>query len=168
MSNASVNDQGDGKQTAHAVLSRDRRRVRSLAALTICLWAAGFFLIASVYLPLGAKLKQYAKLMDAAHPGAVSRLMNDHAVETPPPPPTPEQVPQQVAQVRHENWIVSQIVFHEWFVGAIILGFALGTGFLASIATVALSLTIRRTTLRQINDALAGISEQLRSLQAGR
>jgi hypothetical protein len=51
------------------------------------------------------------------------------------------------------------------FVGVVMLGMALLTGLLASICTVALSLTIRRVTLRQISENLAQISTQIRELK---
>ena len=40
------------RQTADAVLHRDRRRIRMLAALMIGLWALAALLIPAVYLPL--------------------------------------------------------------------------------------------------------------------
>jgi len=79
--------------------------------------------------------------------------------------PAMADVPAAVADVRRQNWIVAQIVFHEWLVGAFMLALGLSTAILASIATVALAITIRRVTLSQVNESLAQIAEQLRQLQ---
>ena len=45
--------------------------------------------------------------------------------------------------------------------------FAITAAILASATSIALALTIRRSTLRQVSANLAEISEQLRQLKAG-
>ncbi len=159
-------DPGDAKRTAETVLRRDRRRIRSLAVLTIGLWVIAGLLIPSVYLPLGAKMKHYAQVLAADNPGAADRILSDRAIEPAPPPVPPQDVPQTLAKVQHQQWVLSELVVHEWIIGAIILAFALAAGILASASTVALALTIRRTTLRQVSASLAEISDQLRLLRA--
>ena len=153
---------------AAEIVRRDRRRIRALAALTIGLWLLAGLLIPSVYLPLGGKLREFGKVMDAANPGARDAVLTDGAKwSTSRPTPTAEDIPQRLAQVEQQTWVVSQIVMHEWLVGAIILTLALLAAMLASVSTVALSLTIRRSTLRQVSANLAEISEQLRQLRSG-
>lgn len=161
----SSTDQADAQRTTEAVLRRDRRRIRALAILTIGLWVLAALLIPSVYLPLGAKVKQLATLLDAVNPGAADVVVSDNAATEPVAPVAPEDVPAVLARVQHQTWIVGQIVYHQWIIGAIILTFALAAGILASVASVALALTIRRVTLRQVASSLAQISEQLRDLQ---
>ena len=157
----------DAKRTAEAVLKRDRRRIRALATLTIGLWVIAALLIPSVYLPLGAKMKQYAHIVLASNPTAANRILSDTEMERSPMPVPPDQLPATVARMQHEQWILAQLVFHQWIIGAIIMGLALAAGILASVSTVALAMTIRRTTLRHIAANLAEISEQLRQLKAG-
>ena len=159
------NMSNDARQTADAVVRRERRRIRSLGALAIGLWILAALLIASVSLPIGAKLKYYSKTLQA---GAPSGFNIDQDKPQPPTPiPTTQELPTVVADLRRQQWIMGQIIFHEWLVGAIILAFALATGVLASVATVVLALTIRRVTLRQVGEQLATISDQLRQLQRG-
>jgi hypothetical protein len=153
----------EAQHTAERVFQRNRRRIRALAALAIGLWVLGFLLIASVYLPLGAKLKVYARMLNEQNPGAADTLLSDRA--KPMQPPTTQNIPAALDEVRHQHWIVAQIVFHEWIIGAFILVMALGTGFLASVTTVGLALTIRRVTLGQVNESLTQISNQLREIQ---
>ena len=158
----------DIRQTTDQVFRRDRRRIRTLAILATGLWVLGGLLIFSVYLPLGAKLKHYARLLNDSNPGAADTLMSDTARPYSVPPPATQDIPDAIAEVRHQNWIVAQIVFHEWIIGALILVFALGTGLLASAATVGLAITIRSVTLRQVNESLTQIADQLRQLQTQR
>src|SRR5439155_22856223 len=97
-------DQSDAKRTAERVLTRDRRRIRSWAAATVGLWLLAGLLIPSVYLPLGGKLKQFAQTLPPTPPDAAL--------------PTAEQLPQTVADLQHQQWIVRNIVVHGWIVGA--------------------------------------------------
>jgi len=156
----------DARIAADRVLSKERKRIRRWAVLSIGLWVLAGLFIPSVYLPIGAKLKQYGKLIDAANPGAADPILHDGAIAPLMPLPTQQEVPDLVARLRHQQWITSQIIVHEWFVGAIILTMAIGAALLASASTVALAMTIRRVTLRQVSDNLAEISEQLRRLQS--
>ena len=80
---SNTTDHADAQRTTDAVLRRDRRRIRSLAVLTIALWVLAALLIASVYLPIGAKLKQVARLLDASNPGPSDVLLSDAAKPTP-------------------------------------------------------------------------------------
>ena len=161
---SNVNDRDEARRTADRVVRRERRRIRSLAVLAVGLWVLAALLIASVYLPMGAKLKQFAKILAADAPAGF-HFDPQRIDTTTPPTPAAAELPAVVAQMRHQQWIMGQIVFHEWIVGAIILAFALATGVLASVATVVLALTIRRVTLRQVGEQLAQISDQLRQIQ---
>jgi hypothetical protein len=149
-----------------AVLKRDRRRIRSIAALSIGLWVLAALLIPSVYLPLGAKMKQYARHALADNPVAAGRMLSDEEIERAPMPVPPDQVATTLARVQHQHWILAQLVFHQWIVGAVIMAMALAAGVLASASTVWLALAIRRTTMRQVSASLAEISEQLRQLKS--
>ena len=157
----------DAQKTAEKVVRRERRRIRSLAMLAIGLWVLAALLIASVYLPIGAKLKQFAIMLESDAPAGFH--FDPQRIDTSPVPatPTPEELPKVVGELRHKQWIMGEVIIHEWIVGAIILAFALVTGMVASVATVVLALTIRRVTLRQVSEQLATISDQLRQLQRG-
>jgi len=151
------------QRTAEAVLKKDRRRIRLLAGLTIALWLVAALLIPSVYLPLGGMVKQYAKILAAHNPGMSDRIFDRKEADL--QPIAPEKVPMTLARIQHDQWLLSELVMHQWIVGAIILGLALMAGILAAGSTVALALTIRRVTLRQVSEQLAQISEQLRLLK---
>lgn len=162
---AAAADARDAKRTAERVLKRDRRWIRTLAVLTVALWIIAALLIPSVYLPLGAKMKQYAHLVLANNPTAAGRILSESEMERAPIPVPPDQLAPTVARMQHEQWILAQLVIHQWIIGAIIMGLALTAGVLASACSVALAMTIRRTTLRQVSANLAEISEQLRQLK---
>ena len=159
----------DARQTADRVVRRERRRIRQLAAVTVGLWVVAALLIPSVYLPLGAKVRHYAQVLQAGAP-AGTHLDPDVATAVPAAPlPTTREVPTELADLRKQQWIIGQIVYHQWVIGAIILSLALAAGILASASSVALALTIRRVTLRQVSEQLAQISNQLKHMQsAGR
>ena len=158
-----IND--DARRTADDVVRRERRRIRTLGVLAIGLWVLAALLIASVYLPIGAKLKHYGKTFQAGAPPEFT--IDQDRPQASAPVPTTQEIPAVVADLRRQQWAMGEIIIHEWIVGAMILTFALATGVLASIATVWLSLTIRRVTMRQVGEQLAQISEQLRQLQRG-
>src|SRR5438046_587557 len=50
----------DAKALAAAALKRNRRRIRSLAALTIGLWIITFLMVPSLWMPFAAKMKRDA------------------------------------------------------------------------------------------------------------
>ena len=161
------NTSDDAREMADTVLKRERRRLRALAGLAIGLWIIAALLIASVYLPIGAKLNQFAKMLRADAPAGFRFDPQRVDASTLPTVPTADQLPNVVGDLRHKQWIMGEVIAHEWLVGAFILALALATGMVASVATVALALTIRRVTLRQVSEQLAQISEQLRQLQRG-
>ena len=154
------------KQTADRAIGRERRRIRMWAVLMIGFWLVAALLMTSIYLPYGAKLNHFIKQLDEENPGINRSLMVDRAPNVNPPPPTPEEIPAAVIKLQREQWIVSHIVGYQWLVGAGMLALAIGAAILASVSTVALSLTIRRVTLRQVNEGLAQIAEQLRRMDA--
>jgi hypothetical protein len=132
----------EGERIAAEVRRREARRVRSLSVLTVALWIVSVFLIASVALPALAKMKQLSILLK--QPGPTGQPLSA----------------QDIAE------LLANVLPGMLWVGMVMLGMALLTGLLASICTVALSLTIRRVTLRQISESLAQISAQIRNLNA--
>lgn len=162
---SNINDRDDARKTAEKVLQRDRKRIRRLAGVTIGLWLLAALLIPSVYLPLGARVNQSVKIIDADNPGTAMALRANKPPHT--APLTPDQIPNAVAKLQDHQWLMVQIIAHQWIIGGIILMLAMGAAILASASTVALAFTIRRATLRQISENLAEISEQLRQLQRG-
>jgi hypothetical protein len=158
----------DARTTADKIVRRERRRIRTLAGLAIGLWIIATLLIASVYLPVGAKLKQFAIMLSHDAPAGFRYDPFPPGNATAPAPvPTAEQLPGVVAEIHRQQWVMGEIILHEWIVGAIILVLAMATGGVASVATVVLALTIRRVTMRQVSEQLATISDQLRQLQRG-
>ena len=159
----------DARRIAQQVIRRDHRRIRALAIATVGLWLVAALLIPSIYLPFGAKVKHFAGQLDADIPAAERRGGTDPSRPAAPiPPVAAEDVPQVLARVQHQQWIIGQIAAYQWIVGAGILACALGAAILASAATVALALTLRRVTLRQVTESLGEMSEQLRLLRQER
>jgi hypothetical protein len=131
----------EAQRIAATVIRRESRRVRMLAFVTIALWVLAILFIPAFVLPALAK---------ANHAGDV--LMEAGATGQP-------VTPQQLADAARG--------MARYSLGAISLAIGLGllTSMLASICTVMLALTIRRVTLRQINEGLAQISAQLREMK---
>jgi hypothetical protein len=132
----------DARALASAALKRNRRRIRSLAALTIGLWAITFLLVPSLWMPFAAKMKQQAIILTGMTNGQPAPVTLD-----------------TVARV------VRDALLHIAAVSGIILGMITIASLLAAISTVWLILTARRLTLEQMSTGLAQISEQLRQLQ---
>lgn len=129
----------DPRQLAGKVLQRERWRVRLLAGLTILFWlvaAAGVFFVLWV-----ATWHLYPKQQKLMHDATLGKLPVDKVVEI---------------QALH-----FQVV--ELCTRIVAAAFVALT--LAALGTVLLVLVSRRATLRQINDQLAEISEQLKQLQ---
>ena len=61
-----------------------------------------------------------------------------------------------------------RVLMELWIVAFIVVGISTVAALLAAICTIWLVLTVRRVTLAQITENLAGISEQLARLQQGR
>jgi hypothetical protein len=128
----------EAERVAAEVRRREARRVRSLSVLTIALWIISVFLIAALALPALAKMKQVGIALQ--QPGPDGKPLSAQAIAD----------------------LLALTLPGLLAVGVLMLGMALLTGLLASICTVALSLTIRRVTLRQISESLARISDQIR------
>lgn len=125
------------RETVDAVMRRDRRRIRILAGITIALWIAAFFVLPALYMPAAAKVKM--TLATFMHPAADA------------PPLSAQELAEKIAPV----------IGGVMLVGLVIMAAGLLVEVLAAISTVALVLTIRRVTMRQVNTHLAEISEQL-------
>src|SRR4051812_13842103 len=119
----------DARTTADKIVRRERRRIRMLAGLVIGLWIIATLLIASIYLPIGAKLNQFAIMLSHDAPPRFRydpfRPMDANA---PAPVPTAEQLPGVVAEIHRQQWIMGEVIRHEWLVGAFILVLAMATG----------------------------------------
>jgi hypothetical protein len=138
MSMSNSND--EVRQTVDGVLKRDRRRIRILAGITIALWVGAFLFLPSIYMPAAAKVKKSLADIVHSHSGAA--------------PLTAQELADKLAP------IVSGVTL----LGLLMTCAVLFIEVLAAISTVALVLTIRRVTLRQVNENLAEISAQLKKL----
>jgi ABC-type phosphate transport system permease subunit len=141
---AAVDARTEAERVAAGVVRREGRRVRTLAVAAISLWVVAFFLIAGVFLPAAAKAKQAAQVL--TQPSATGQ------------PLTAQQLADTIAPL-----LVGTLA-----VAGVMMAMALLTAMLASACTVALALTIRRVTLRQVTESLAEISAQLRQQQSQR
>ncbi len=133
-----MTDNFEARQIVDAVTRRERRRIRTLAFLTVGLWVWALFFVPALFLPMAAKIKFYL----------LQQQGNDAAALAGHPPI-------DLPRLIHDGTIVTMMIG----------GVVLLRERLASICTVALALTIRRVTLRQLSQGLAEISEQLRQLQ---
>jgi TctA family transporter len=131
----------EAQRVAAETIRRETRRVRTLAALTIGLWIVAALLVASIAMPLMAKMKHVAIALK--QPGPTGQPLSA----------------QEIAD------LLANVLPGALGVGVVMLGMAMFAGMLASACTVALSLTIRRVTLRQISESLAQISSQMRELK---
>ena len=133
----------DAAALAAEIFRRDRARMRNLAILTIALWLLAALLIPSIFLPLAAQVvKTHDELNQAAGAGKALTAADVLAVTGP--------LLQYTIKVTLASFFM-----------------AITAAILASITSIALALTIRRATLRQVSANLAEISEQLRQLKAG-
>jgi hypothetical protein len=121
---------------ASAAVKRQHRRIRALMALTIGLWIVAGLMIPAVLLPAGAKLKRLQEFLPAS-------------------PMTADQLADALRRVLMELWIVAFVV----------IGISTIAALLAAICTIWLVLAVRRVTLAQISENLAGISDQLARLE---
>jgi hypothetical protein len=129
----------DPRQLAGKVLQQERRRIRVLTGLTILLWlvaAAGVFWV--IYVATWHIYPKQQKLMRDATLGLV---------------PLEEIV------------AIQALHFHVLELCTRVIAAAFVALTLAALCTVLLVLVSRRATLRQINNQLADISEQLKQLQ---
>jgi hypothetical protein len=124
------------RRQVEQILRRDRRRVRLLAALAVSLWAAAS---AGVFLISYVFFTALLPKLQAYY-----RRPEEHAGRW---------------AEQGDIWaVIGQGI--AWVVTA-----SFAALLAAAVSTVALVLTSRRATLRQINASLAGISEQLRQLR---
>ncbi|HEY7425161.1 MAG TPA: hypothetical protein VH682_13100 [Gemmataceae bacterium] len=129
----------DPRQLAGKVLQRERWRIRLLTGLTILFWlvaAAGVFFVIYV-----ATWHLYPKQQQLMRDATLGKLPVDKVIEI---------------QAIHFQMV-------ELCTRLVAAAFVALT--LAALCTVLLVLVSRRATLRQINDQLAEISEQLKRLQ---
>jgi hypothetical protein len=132
----------DAAALASEILRRDRARMRNLALLTVALWIVAGLLIPSIFLPLAAKVvKDFDALNQAAAAGQ----------------------PLTVADVLGATGPLLKYTIKVTLVSFFM---AIAAAICASVTSIALALTIRRATLRQVSANLAEISEQLRQLKA--
>ena len=135
---SSAHGEANAGRLTEAVLRRDRRWVRLLAALTIILWtlaAAGIVVVLTLFLRLAPKQAQYLRDVNRDRVTAADR---EHLERL------------------HLLILGKAMAMVSVSVAALTL---------AALGTVALVFASRRATLRQVSASLAEISEQLKRLQ---
>ena len=132
----------DSAALAAEILRRDRARVRNLAVLTIASWVVAALVIPAIFLPLAAEVM---KTLDGlSQSAAAGKTLSANEV---------------VAATGPLFGYSIKVTLASFFL-------AIAAALVASITSIALALTIRRATLRQVSANLAEISEQLRQLKA--
>ena len=124
------------ERLADEVLRRDRRRIRTLSSLMIGAWLLAALLIPSVLLPMWAKIKHHSQTYT---------WIDGQRKST-------DQLPPMEA--------MQGLAIVSTFIAAV----STSASLLATICTVWLVLTVRRSTLRQITVGLTDLSDQLRQL----
>lgn len=143
MTNPAAMPPMDASVLADEIVRRDRRRVRTLATMTVLLWLAAAALIPAIFLPLAAKVVQTVDALEKASAANPSNV-------------TAADLIAGFGPLLKYSIKVTLISFF----------FAIFAAICASITTIALALTIRRSTLRQVSANLAAISEQLRQIKS--
>jgi hypothetical protein len=136
-----ANQMSEAQRVAAKVMRRESRRMRNLASLSILLWVVAMFLIVTMELPAMARAKHALAVLGQ---------------------PSPTGQPMTAEEV---GKLLGQMVGGSIMLAAVTTMMAMLAGLLASICTVVLALTIRRVTLRQVNEGLAQISAQIRELK---
>ena len=129
----------DAGEMVNRVLTRDRRRVRTLAALTVLLWvvaAAGIPLFFSLFVVF---------LLPKVDEVFLEMITHHNHTE-----------PQHLAAVTHQLLMAISKLSILLVCGSVL------TLLLAAFGTVRLVFASRRATLRQVNANLAAIADQMR------
>jgi len=129
----------DAQQQTWRVLERDRRRLRTLTAVTLVTWLVAVGLVLTVLIGMGLLLPKHAKLLMDVSAGTV--------------PPAVREA-EQAAHTKAAAMLVVAVT------GAV------GVLAVAALCTVLLVRASRQATLRQVNASLVAISEQLKQLRA--
>ena len=129
-------------EMAAAVLRKDQRRIRGLAGLTIGLWLLAALVIPGFYFPFQAFIEPKVAMLEQhvkeKAPGIDAHFVAAHIV------------------LMTRGGAIAAVGF--------LTVFTL-TSLLAAISTIWLVLTVRRITLRQVQEGLAEISRQLKNLE---
>ncbi|HEY7120182.1 MAG TPA: hypothetical protein VH475_26580 [Tepidisphaeraceae bacterium] len=140
LSNLGLPPAMDPSALAARALARNRRRIRTLATLTIGLWTIAFLMVPSLWMPFAAKMKHDAHLLVGDDGKVIPTNM------------------ETLARLLHD------LMNHVAVVSGFILAVMTLASLLAAISTVWLVLTVRRVTLEQVSMGLAQISEQLKRM----
>ena len=130
----------DPHTLATVALLRQRRRMRLLAGITVGLWLLAALVIPAFLMPMHTSIR--------TRQAAVVRQATVDANN-------PSAVNELMALNRESAFAYSAST-----------AVSTACSLLAALATVWLVMTVRRSTLDQVNLALAGLSDQLRRLEA--
>ena len=128
----------DLKQQTWQVLERDRRRVRLLTMLSICIWLFAAALILTGLISFGLVFPQQAKLVQDAEAGNMTAAQRDD---------------------------VQRMVLMSFQKGTLLIAFSVAVMAVAALFTVLLILMSRRAMLRQMNAGLLEIAEQMKRIR---
>jgi len=137
----------DAATLAAEALKRNRRRIRSLASLTIGLWILTFLLVPGMWMPFAAKMTREAQSLAETRHSPLQSEQTDA---------------RRYAELETMNQVLQDSLMYISKVSGAILAVITLASLLAAISTVWLVLTVRRVTLEQLAAGLAHISEQLR------
>jgi hypothetical protein len=128
----------DTRQQIWSILAQDRRRVRFLTTLTVCVWLLSAVLVFGGLIGFAIIMPEQVKLMHE---------LQDRKI-------TPSE--------RDE---VQRYLLMGFQKGTLMIAFSVAVMSVTAVFTVLLILASRRATLRQVNSSLVEISEQLKQLR---
>jgi Fe2+ transport system protein FeoA len=131
----------DVRQQTWRVLERDRRRIRFWTGLTVAAWLLAIALLAVVLVNFGLLIPRQEALVRDIEAGTVSPAQREQA--------------QRLLVVGFQK-------------GSLVIAFSVTVLAVAALSTLALVLSSRRATLRQLNAGLLELSEQLKQLRQDR
>ncbi len=128
----------DTRQQTWSILAHDRRRVRFLTTLTVCVWLLSTILVFGGLIGFGIIMPEQAKLMRELQERNFTPAERDEA--------------QRYLLVGFQK-------------GTLMIAFSVAVLSVTAVFTVLLIVASRRATLRHVNASLVEISEQLKGLR---
>ena len=128
----------DARQQTWSILARDKRRVRFLTTLTVCVWLLSAVLVFGGLIGFSIIMPEQAKLMRELQARKLTPAERDEA--------------QRYLLVGFQK-------------GTLMIAFSVAVMSVTAVFTVLLIVASRRATLRHVNASLIEISEQLKLLR---
>ena len=130
----------DARQQTWNILAHDRRRVRFLTTVTVCVWLLSAVLVFGGLIGFGLIMPEQAKMMRELQEGKMLPTQRDE---------------------------IQRYLLMSFQKGTLMIAFSVAVMSVTAVSTVLLIVASRRATLRHVNASLVEISEQLKQLREG-